>query len=35
LVSGKRQVAENGRYYERYQIMVPESLSVKKEQKNG
>jgi hypothetical protein len=35
LGSGKRQVAENGRYDERYQITVPESLSVKKEQNNG
>lgn len=31
LGSGKRQVALNGRYDERYQITVPESLALKKE----
>lgn len=35
LGSGKRQVVEKGRYDERYQITVPETLSVKKEEQNN
>jgi len=36
LGAGKRQVVEKGRFDERYQITVPEILSVKKgEQHNG
>ncbi|EBW1331238.1 hypothetical protein CB577_24730, partial [Salmonella enterica subsp. enterica serovar Enteritidis] len=36
LGSGKRQVVEKGRFDERYQITVPESLNAKQEeQKNG
>lgn len=35
LGSGKRQVVEQGRFDERYQITVPEILSVKQEEANN